>query len=263
MFFKRKKLTEKEFTAKFAKELTVAIKGIEIIAIENLEIKSKLGDSDEHRDFLDNCYQEYLREPKNIKPIFQKYINGCKAGYAPKEAVNLNIILPIIKDQKFVNGLKALNIDFEKTHVFEKYNSELYIFYAEDKELSTNYITQEDFQQLAISLDDLREKAIENFSSQVVMKKYGGDGYFMITAGGNYEASLLLLNIWEKENFEVNGDIVIAIPARDMLLVTGSKDSKNLHKLYDVVQETLSTGNHLVSDKLFELIGDKFELFKI
>jgi len=263
MFFKRKNLTEEEFTAKFAKKLTVAIKGIEIIAVAALEIKSKLGDSDEHRHFLDNCYQEYLREPKNIKSIFQKYINGYKAGYAPKEAVNLDIILPIIKDQKFVNGLKGLNANFEKIHVFEKYNSELYIFYAEDKELSINYITQEDFQTLNISLDELREKAIENFNKQVVMKKYGGDGYFMITAGGNYETSIILLNIWEKENFEVDGNIVIAIPARDMLLVTGSKDSKNLHKMYDVVEETLSTGNHLVSQKLFELVGDKFEIFKI
>lgn len=263
MFFKRKKLTENEFTAKFAQELTLAIKGLEIIYIAELEIKSKLAGSEESRYFLDNCYQEYLREPKQIKQIFKKYINGFIAGNAPKEPVNPNKILPIIKDQKFLNGLNGLSKNFEDKHVFEKYNSELFIFYAEDKELSINYLTQDDFQQLGISMNELRERAIENFDNLVEMKKYGGDGYFMISAGGNYEASIILLNIWEKENFDVEGNIVIAVPARDMLLVTGSKDSKNLHTMYDVVENTISTGNHLVSDKLFEFINGKFETFKL
>ena len=263
MFFRRKKLNENEFTAKFAKELLGAIKGLEIIFIGELEIKSKLEGNEESRYFLDNCYQEYVREPKQIKQIFQKYINGFIAGNAPKEEVNPDRILPIIKDQKFINGLKALNENFDKKHVFERYNSELYIFYAEDKELSINYLTHDDFQKLDISLEELREKAIENFSQQITITKYGGDGYFMITAGGNYEASIILMNIWEKENFDVDGTIVVAVPARDMLLVTGSKDSKNLHKMYDVVENTLTTGNHIVSDKLFELVDGKFETFKL
>jgi uncharacterized protein YtpQ (UPF0354 family) len=42
-------------------------------------------------------------------------------------------------------------------------------------------------------------------------------------AGGQYESSLLLAeNIWSSGQIEVDGDVVVAVPAKDALLVTGS-----------------------------------------
>ena len=49
------------------------------------------------------------------------------------------------------------------------------------------------------------------------------------TAGGDYEASLLLFDsMWRGGKVKVNSEIVVAVPAKDVLLVTGSKSRKGI-----------------------------------
>ena len=84
----------------------------------------------------------------------------------------------------------------------------------------------------------------------------------MLTAGGDYEASLILEeSIWTQENFIINGEIVIGVPARDLVLITGSEDEEGIKRLKETIIEVNQTGNHLVSDKLFIWRNGKFELF--
>ncbi len=262
MFFKKKKLTETEFSTKFANELLKRVEGLKIVSINELEITAEFEASNEFRHFLDNCYNEYSNEPKEINEILEKYLNGAQTLYLPKESIIIDNIIPIIKDRRFLQDLEDINADFEQNHIFEFYNSELVIFYAEDKENCINYLTKEDLKVLEISLKFLKEKAIENLNNLLSIERSGDDKYYMITAGGNYESSIILLDIWDVENFPVDGNIVIGIPARDILLITGSNDSENLHRMYDVVNQINQTGDHLVSNKLFELNNGKFEVIK-
>jgi Uncharacterized protein conserved in bacteria len=71
--------------------------------------------------------------------------------------------------------------------------------------------TQEDF---GLSREALRSLAIANLKRllpKIEMRRVGGVG--LMSAGGNYEASLLLIDdIWSGGQVKVNGDIVVAIP---------------------------------------------------
>jgi uncharacterized protein YtpQ (UPF0354 family) len=259
MFFKKKKLTETEFAKKFADQLTESISGLKIISINELEVKTEFNELEEITHYLDNCYSEYLNDPKDIKDIMARYLNSAKSLCIPKEPINLDRIVPVIKDHEFLRQLKQLNAKHEDSHVYEKYNSELYLFYVEDKEHSINYITQDDFKALGISYENLKSKAIENLENMVSIECHGEDGYFMLVAGGNYEASLILLNIWDKDNFDVKGEIIIGIPSRDLLIITGKDDTENLEKLQNIITEIHETGDHLVSKEMFEYINGKFE----
>ncbi len=252
MFFKKKKLTETEFAKKFADQLTESISGLQIISINELEVKTEFNESEEITHYLDNCYSEYVNDPKDIKDIMNRYLNGAKSLYLPKEPTNIDRIVPVIKDHEFVRQLKELNSEFDDNHVYEKYNSELYLFYAEDKEHSISYITQDDFKALGVSYENLKLKAIENLENMVSIECHGEDGYYMLVAGGNYEASLILLNIWDKDNFDVKGEIIIGIPSRDLLIITGKDDTENLEKLQNIITEIHETGDHLVSKEIFE-----------
>jgi uncharacterized protein YtpQ (UPF0354 family) len=259
MFFKKKLLSETKFSEKFSNELKKRVIGLEIISINELEIKTKLGNKEGSRHFLNNSYSEYLKEPKSINEIIERYVIGASDVYNPKDIVKIENILPIIKDKRFIEELKRINSGFEKSHIFESYNNELFIFYAEDKENSIHYISREDLLNIDFSEENLKTKSLENLNNLITIERHGENGLYMLTAGGNYESSLILLDIWNNENFVVNGEIIIGIPARDVLYVTGSKDSENLHKLYDVIKDINETGNHIVSDKLFELRNGKFE----
>jgi len=260
MFFKRKKLTEQEFSNRFAKALQKKVLGLEVMSIDKLEIKTKFENSSDFTHFLNNCYSEYLNAPKDINQIFQKYLNGAETLYLPDPPIDIERILPIIKDQRFIDDLKEINPDFELNHVYENYNSELFIFYAHDTEHTINYLTKEDLGTVDISFENLREKSISNLSETLSIEKHGDDGNFMLVAGGSYEASAILLDIWNKENFPVDGNIVIGIPSRDLLVITGSNDSKNLHKMFDLIENINQTGDHIVSNKLFEFKEGMFEV---
>ncbi|MFQ6602526.1 DUF1444 family protein [Flavobacterium sp. C3NV] len=261
MFFKKKPLKETEFAEKFAKQLLKKIKGLKITLINELEVRSEFNGG-AHKHFLDNCYSEYIADTKSIKKTIEKYIVSIAEIYLPKEFVKVERILPIIKDKRFVKSLEEINVDFRKSHIYEPYNDELFVFYAEDRENSIHYISKNDLEEINFPIEDLKEKSIENLLNSFEMKRHGENGYYMITIGGNYESSLILLDIWHRENFSVNGDFVIGIPARDILFITGSKDSENLHRLYDSIKKINETGDHLVSDKIFEFKNGKFEVLQ-
>jgi hypothetical protein len=46
-----------------------------------------------------------------------------------------------------------------------------------------------------------------------------------------------------------------------MFVLTGSKNSDGIHKVYDIIEQE-QQNNYLVSDKLFEWNGKKFEILK-
>lgn len=263
-FFKSKSnLTESEFSEKFFTELRKKVNGLELVSINGLEVTTKLKDSDNYRHFLDNSYAEYKNDPKDLKNVIEKYTFSAKDLFLPQEPLQKERIVPVIKDKRYLIESSKIIEDFENTHVYEKYNSELYIFYAEDKENTIGYFTKEEYSKLDSDIESIREIAIENLNSVVSkMERHGENGYFMLTAGGDYESSLILFDIWNKENFPVNGNLIIGIPARDVILVTGTNDKENIDRLKKSIKEINETGDHIVSDKIYELKDGKFELWE-
>ncbi len=87
------------------------------------------------------------------------------------------------------------------------------------------------------------------------------DGCYMFLAGGNYESSLLLMKaLWTNPKFPVKGTAVFALPAKDLFLMTGSEDPEGIRKLREVIAE-VSTGDHLISKKLFEYRNGRYEIY--
>lgn len=252
-------LNEIEFSTEFAKRLTEKVEGLKIFSINGLEIQTEFENSNEYKHFLNNCYSEYLREPENIEEVFEKYLNSSDSLYKPNGMINISDILPVIKDERFIQSVLEINSNFEKNHIYEKYNSDLYIFYVEDTETNINYLTQEDFEKLNIEKSELKKIAIENLSNSIEIERHGENGYYMLLADGNYESSMILLDIWNEENFKVKGEIVVGIPSRDLLIITGKNDAENIKKLKQTISEINENGDHLVSEKLFEYRNVKFE----
>jgi len=74
----------------------------------------------------------------------------------------------------------------------------------------------------------------------------------MLTAGGTYEASLLLLeDLWAGDKPKVDGDYVVAVPSRDVLLITGSRNQEGLAKLRELAEEIATTGSYALTSELF------------
>jgi len=83
-----------------------------------------------------------------------------------------------------------------------------------------------------------------------------------MSTGGNYEASLLLIDdIWSSGQIQVNGDIVVAIPTRDTLLVTGSRSRSGLKLVRELTAKFKSQGPYELTDTLFRYRDGRFTKF--
>jgi uncharacterized protein YtpQ (UPF0354 family) len=114
-----------------------------------------------------------------------------------------------------------------------------------------------------VARSELRALAIQNLVRvlpKIEMRQHD-DAFALITVGGNYEASLLLLDdIWTGDQITFPGDTVVAVPARDALLVTGSRSRKGLQAVRAMTAE-LVKGPYRLTDTLFVYRNGRFVKF--
>lgn len=207
---------------------------------------------------IDNAYRDYRSSPDSLAPILHRYASTAADVYASAVALSKDNIVPVIKSAGFVTdaekmagqagGAKGFDA------VFEPYNDNLVIVYAQDTKTGIEYFLPDDLKKAGIDKDSLRPMAIRNLIRLLPdIQIKGSKELYMVTAGGNYEASLLLMDdLWTKKNLAVDGDFIIGVPNRDLLLVTGSKDKVGIGKLRELVHRMYTTGNYPVSDALYK-----------
>lgn len=257
-------LSEKEFAKVYLDSLSKKYPTVSFELNSDLTITSKKGDLD-YQYHIDNGYIAYKAEPDSINVIISRYVASTTDLYVDQKAVNMESVIPVIKPIEYLEEINSLNKDGKSfPMITEKYNDQLVIAYAEDSKNSIKYLTEGDFKSLSMSMDTLKAIALRNFDKIIPnIQRQGDNGLFMITAGGDYEASLILLSsIWTKENFPVDGEFIVAIPNRDMLLITGSKNKNGINKIREIVADAYKTGNYQVSDHLYKWTGKKFEMYE-
>jgi uncharacterized protein YtpQ (UPF0354 family) len=73
-----------------------------------------------------------------------------------------------------------------------------------------------------------------------------------LTAGADYVASLLLFDdVWAEIQETTAGDIVAAVPSRDVLLFTDSTSKEGIEELRASITRITNSGGYLVSSTMF------------
>ena len=91
----------------------------------------------------------------------------------------------------------------------------------------------------------------------------GTNGLYILRAGGDYDASLILLDkIWSAGQVKVDGDIVVAIPSRDLLMITGSSSKDGVATLRKIAKETAASAPYRLTPELFVYRSGKFEVLR-
>ena len=255
-------LSEKEFTKYYLKVLQQQLPDIDFVISGELEISSK---QDEKKHFLENAYRAYKLDPKSKEETVLLYVNALMSLYEDTKPIQKNRIVPVIKPNDYLEILQALNNNNDEAQnaIYEQYNEDLIIVYMQDTEYSLSSINMESFEKLGIEKDTLLDFSIKNLKEILPEIQGGGEnGSYYILAGGTFETSLILLEtFWTKENFNVDGDFVIAIPCRDLLAITGSNDMAGIENLKSFAEKMYREGDHNISPFLYKWNGKKFERF--
>jgi uncharacterized protein YtpQ (UPF0354 family) len=256
-------LTPPAFTQEFARALARTRPSANVSVAGDLKLTIKETDGLVRNIQLNNAYNEYKLDPQRFDDLVATF-SAIFSQSASKEAgLDRTRIIPVIKDRQWLdelhNTLKAKGV--AQQHLADRFNDELVIVYAQDDPNRMRYLTtQEDF---GLSREELRSLAIANLKRVLPKIEMGRVGdVALMSAGGNYEASLLLIDdIWSSGQIQVNGDIVVAIPTRDTLLVTGSRSRSGLKLVRELTAKFKAQGPYELTDTLFRYRDGRFTKF--
>jgi uncharacterized protein YtpQ (UPF0354 family) len=256
-------LTPPAFTQEFARALARTRPSAKVSVAGDLKLTIKETDGLVRNIQLNNAYNEYKLDPQRFDDLVATF-SAIFSQSASKEAgLDRTRIIPVIKDRQWLdelhNTLKAKGV--AQQHLADRFNDELVIVYAQVDPNRMRYLTtQEDF---GLSREELRSLAVANLKRVLPKIEMGRVGdVALMSAGGNYEASLLLIDdIWSSGQIQVNGDIVVAIPTRDTLLVTGSRSRSGLKLVRELTAKFKAQGPYELTDTLFRYRDGRFTKF--
>ncbi len=193
------------------------------------------------------------------KTLNQVQKDGQKLQAVVQPVLDINHILPLVKDRKWLTdvsqNLKTKGAKFSPLH--DDLNAELVIVYAEDQPERTRFLDESEVRMDKPALRALAIKNLRKTLPRIELHQAGPVGY--LTAGGDYEASLLLLDdIWSDGQIKMNGETIVAIPGHDTLLVAGSGNPEDVPKFREMVKSLGATARKPLTNTLFIYRSGKF-----
>jgi uncharacterized protein YtpQ (UPF0354 family) len=254
------------FTAQFARALQAAMPSAKIRVVRDLQIDVERPDGSSATVSLANNYKDYTPDPKWFEAVIKAYAAALAKPLPTKQAVaklDRARIVPVVKDRAWLVELQGR---FKKQSasqqpVYDDLNNELVIVYAEDTDKVTRYLSSSE--DLGVERSKLRALAVDNvmrLMPRMEMRQLA-EGAFMITSHAEYGASLILADsVWTGDQIKVDGDVVVAVPAKDVILATGSRDRKNLKAMRQLASD-LAKGSYGLLDTLFVYRKGRFVKF--
>jgi len=150
--------------------------------------------------------------------------------------------------------------------IIEPYLSELHITYVIDNEGYYTIVNSGDLKQWNINKDTLSKTAMENLNilANGRAQFHGDSTYGMIVLNGNLEASLMLSDgFWEAIAQTIKQkNLVIGIPAKDVLLITHLESSEGILTLKQAINKIYEQGDHLITKWLFKRVAGAWSKFE-
>jgi uncharacterized protein YtpQ (UPF0354 family) len=259
-------LTPRAFTERVARATMAAMPSAKVALNGDLRFVVRYANGASASSDLAKAYKSYEREPQHLDDIVQAQVSalmeaGGDANGLPK--LDRTRIVPIIKERQWFEAMQRRGREQTPPQelVAEPLNGELVVVYAENRLGALRILSSRD------DVGDrtrLRDAALTNLSRLLpkIEIRPGSDGVLLISAGGEFDASLLLAdNLWSGGQVKVDGDIVVAVPAKDVLIATGSNNAPGLARLRAAAAKFASGPNGLTT-ALFVYRDGKFVKFE-
>lgn len=146
-----------------------------------------------------------------------------------------------------------IDLDDEDRPITKPWLGNLSIFYAVDNGDNFSLIQTKDLTD-NWTIDKIHETSLENLQRDIEFKftktNFGGHG---LVAGGDHEAgSLCLTDIWDWCGENVNDNLIVAVPAKDMVMMVPESDNEKIEKLKEMVTDIFQDGERLLTKQLYK-----------
>jgi uncharacterized protein YtpQ (UPF0354 family) len=173
-----------------------------------------------------------------IDEVKDKLYPWIKAIYEPGE------IVP--------NSKHEIEFAKEDEPIMKRWLGNLAILYAVDLGDKFSLIQTRDLTN-HWTIDRVHEISLNNLQRDIEYKFTNSSfGVRGLIAGGNHEAgSLCLTEIWDWCAETINDNLIVAVPAKDMVMMVPENDVEKIQKLKEIVTELFHDGERLLTKQLY------------
>lgn len=180
--------------------------------------------------------------------------SGPQAEPLPDAGLH-QLIVPVMKARVPVHIQLEFPIPPGELPICEPYVGDLYLSYALELPERYEYLTNRHCAELGVAPETLRARSSENLRTRrpgLALNWFQDAKAVSVFLGSDLEAGLLLDDgIMEKLAQDVEGDLVVAVPSRDVFLATGTGHPDGMDKLHWAVEQVWTgSGEHLLTRDL-------------
>jgi uncharacterized protein YtpQ (UPF0354 family) len=145
---------------------------------------------------------------------------------------------------------------YEDAPILRRFVHPLLVSYTVDVGDWYELVQRRHLEQAGIDEEELHRIGLANLAQLVTERTtrvHRCGRYFALLMGGDFEASLMLLDsLWDEDFREfVAGDYAVAVPARDIMGFCDASSQAAVDELRQLIQRVWPTGDHLLSDRLY------------
>ncbi len=180
-----------------------------------------------------------------FKSLFGRFLK-----LSSDDSIDLTKVFPKIKglyddeapDPKPVET--AIEMSHDDSPIYETISKGLGVFYVLDRGSHYSFLQNRDLSD-TITLRKLHEVALNNLTEQMLDKtQLNGDpaDIMMLVNGGNFEATMILVDrLWIEIERLFNDQICIALPAGDLLFISGRNNPVGRESLRAAVRKAFDS----------------------
>jgi uncharacterized protein YtpQ (UPF0354 family) len=255
-------LSPRAFTEEIANAARHAVPSATVWIERELAVEIKYANGQEVTAELTTSYNVYSKEPYRLKEIIDLHLQRIVTDERAKAQVRLDhsTIVPVVKNRKWLEDterrIKASGIN--QIQLVDDFVDDLVVAYAEDTKTMFRYISRDEYRGKWESLRPLALENLRRLAPKIQIQGLTKD-IALISAGDDYTSSLLVVNaLWSSpERFKVKGNVVVAIPSRDTILVTGTANGK-ISEFRRHVAEVYAKEPHPLSQTILVHRNDRF-----
>lgn len=218
------------FTEHYAVALAKADPGIEVVpGAGDLHLRSRstaAGTDGAWCDhFLDNAFANYGKDRGRRDTIIGEFIAGNLEARS-LGPISVERLIPAVRSRSLLNSIPADSGE-DKQPIHKPLLGDLVLMLAEDHPQTIRYCPRACLSDLGLSEDQAWARAQANLATVVPERRIeGSDGSYLISAPWHAAALLTDPTWFTPLRFPVQGDWLVGIATRDVVLVTGTEEPK-------------------------------------
>lgn len=223
----------------------------------DMEIRTISAAGKEATTFLHNVWVSYSQNRLDRRETLERFISVALQLTGDAQPISKDDVVALVRDAEYLSTFTRFD------PITQHLCGDLWIVYAQDLPDRITTMKTSSLAELGLDKGTLLDLALDNLRRILPVAECNGDGpWYLLTAGGDYTASLLLFDsIWERLTDSVDGEIVAVVPARDTLLYTGSMSAEGLKAIRERATQIMKNGNYLVSDTLIVRRDGRWHVF--